>query len=110
MEGEKKASIYVTNNHICHCRHRLLSALRHLSFVVADGGVHLLLIDVLDLRCGAAQDALLLLLGQRLCYHLDGFGPLVSTGTRQPDDHLNYQQSFCLFLMRVALALTKIFT
>lgn len=40
------------------------SSLRHLSFVVADGRVHLLLIDVLDLRCGAAQDALLLLLGQ----------------------------------------------
>ena len=50
---------------------------RHLSFVVADGGVHLLLVDVLDLRGGAAQDALLLLLGQRLCDHLDGLCPLV---------------------------------
>lgn len=53
---------------------------RHLSFVVADGGVHLLLVDVLDLGGGAAQDALLLLLGQRLGYHLDGLGPLVPAG------------------------------
>ncbi len=53
---------------------------RHLSFVVADGGVHLLLVDVLDLGGGAAQDALLLLFGQRLSYHLDGLGPLVPAG------------------------------
>lgn len=49
----------------------------HLSFVVTNGGVHLLLVDVLDLGGGTAQDALLLLLGQRLCYHLDRLGPLV---------------------------------
>lgn len=50
----------------------------HLSFVVADGRVHLLLVDVLDLGDGAAQDALLLLFGQRIGHHLDGLGPLVS--------------------------------
>lgn len=49
----------------------------HLSFVVADGRVHLLLVDVLDLGDGAAQDALLLLFGQRVGHHLDGLGPLV---------------------------------
>lgn len=56
---------------------------RHLSFVVADGGVHLLLVDVLDLGGGAAQDALLLLFGQRLGYHLDGLGPLVPAGHKE---------------------------
>lgn len=35
----------------------------YLSFVVANGGVHLLLVDVFNLGGGAAQDALLLLLG-----------------------------------------------
>lgn len=53
---------------------------RHLSFVVTDGRVHLLLVDVLDLGDGAAQDTLLLLFGQRLGHHLNGLGPLVSAG------------------------------
>lgn len=58
------------------------ASIPHLPFVVADGGVHLLLVDVLDLGGGAAQDALLLLLGQRLGDHLDGLGPLVPAGHR----------------------------
>lgn len=49
----------------------------HLSFVVADGRVHLFLVDVFNLGDGAAQDALLLLFGQRVGHHLDGLGPLV---------------------------------
>lgn len=49
----------------------------HLSFMVADGGVHLLLIDDLDLGGGAAQDSFLLLLGQLVRHHLDGFYPFV---------------------------------
>lgn len=39
-------------------------AVVYLSFVVANGGVHFLLVDVFNLGCGAAQDALLLLFGQ----------------------------------------------
>lgn len=62
----------------------------HLSFVVADGGVHLLLVDVLDLGGGAAQDALLLLFGQRLSYHLDGLCPFVPAGH---NNRLKYQQT-----------------
>lgn len=55
----------------------------HLPFVLAGGGVHLLLVDlVLDLRRGAAQDPLLLLLGQGVGHHLDGLGPLIP-GTNQ---------------------------
>lgn len=55
----------------------------HLPFVLAGGGVHLLLVDlVLDLRRGAAQAALLLLLGQGVSHHLDGLGPLIP-GTNQ---------------------------
>lgn len=44
---------------------------------MADGGVHLLFVDVLYLGGRAAQDSFLLLFGQRLCHHLDGFHPLV---------------------------------
>ena len=55
----------------------------HLPFVLAGGGVHLLLVDlILDLRRGAAQDPLLLLLGQGVSHHLDGLGPLIP-GTNQ---------------------------
>lgn len=67
---------------------------RHLSFVVADGGVHLLLVHVLDLGGGAAQDALLLLLGQRLGDHLDGLGPFVPAGQNH---RFNYEQAALFF-------------
>lgn len=49
----------------------------HLSFMVTDGGVHLLLIDDLDLGGGTAQDTFLLLLGQLVRHHLDRFHPFV---------------------------------
>lgn len=45
--------------------------------MVADGGVHLLLVDDLDLGGGAAQDSFLLLLGQLVRHHLYRFHPFV---------------------------------
>lgn len=42
---------------------QIVKVIHCLSFVVANGGVHLLLVDVFNLGGGAAQDALLLLLG-----------------------------------------------
>lgn len=52
----------------------------HLPFVVTDGRVHLLLVDVLNLGGGTAQDALLFLFGQRVGHHLDGLGPFIPAG------------------------------
>lgn len=66
---------------------------------MADGGVHLLLVHVLDLGGGAAQDALLLLLGQRLGDHLDGLGPFVPAGH---NDRLNYEQAALCWWSTVA--------
>lgn len=68
-ENDDKQLLWVREARLGQCS--------HLSFVVADGRVHLLLVDVLDLGDGAAQDALLLLFGQRVGHHLDGLGPLI---------------------------------
>ena len=53
----------------------------YLPFVLTTGGVHLLLVDVLDLRGRAAQDPLFFLLGQLVRHHLDRLGPLVPVVT-----------------------------
>lgn len=54
-------------------RHRL----SNLSFVMTGWRVHLLLIDVFDLRDGATQDSFLFLFGQLVRHHLNSLDPLV---------------------------------